>query len=655
MTPLLDRRRSAASPVAASWPDRAEPVSLPPRGRDASCLVTLRRSRATMETSLWRAITETFGSSECLSVLRAEGGELRNATFCTAVSYKMHDLRGGLEVRRGCITAALCATAIGALGPSAAAGRARPATVRVTARVAVGPASAVLQAAGTVTVPGATGPLALTRVAAANGTLAVTGTDTPAGQLPASSLYVYGRPAAGWAAIANPGVYTPPPDTSLDGYGIGSGFVAVTALGGGPSAVTAVLVPGAAGWDATLTPVAYLASASTTGVLAVGGATVVTGGWFRGPAAPNSKMQVFTEPTGGWRGPVAPSATLEASDQAELDAASISGKTIAVASTDAVYLFVEPPGGWSGVVHQSARIALRSPSIAQYPSVSLTGNVLTVVGPAAQAQPASPRATVPVYVVRRPASGWHAIRGLAPRGFIVEPQPQSGYSPIGGTATTDGTVVTGGVGIGASDTCPPCDTTVWAIDGLTAGPPAPLQLPIGPSTQLDGTVDASPAVDGTTLALGAQDGIHLFTVAPPQTARVQQAMLTVGTDRQPRLTLMLASDPPATPTAAVNLVLPAGLRITGSARTRQRGVTATGVVQTELAQRSRLITITFAKPQASTTLSISSGALIESRALRAKLRQIAARGGQTMLTLPTRVIDTSGRTSQSQVTFIARR
>jgi hypothetical protein len=558
-------------------------------------------------------------------------------------------------MRRGCITAVVCASAIAALGPSAAAGRTRPAPVRVTSTVAVGAASAVLQAAGTVTALGGSGTVALTNVAIANGTLAVTGTDTPSGgQLAASSLYVYGRPAAGWAAAANPGVYTPPSDTSLDGYGIGNEFVAVTALGVGPS-VNAVLVPGAAGWGATLTPVAYLAATSTTGVLAVGGATVVTGGWFRGPATPNSEMQVFTEPSGGWSGTVAPSATLEASDQAELDAASISGKTIAVASSDAVYVFVEPAGGWSGVVHQSLRIPLPWALAPQHPSVSLTGNVLTVVGAAAQGQPESSRATVPVYVVRRPASGWQAIRSVAPRGFIVEPQPESGYSPIGGTATTGGTVVTGGVGIGASDTCPPCDTTVWAIDGLTAGPPAALQLPIGPSTQLDGTVDADPAVDGTTLALGAQDGIHLFTVAPRHTARVQHAVLTARTDRQPQLTLTLASDAQATPTAEVDLVLPTGLRITGSVRTRSRGVTATGAAQTKLAERSGLITITFVKPRASTTLSIGSGALIETRALRAKLSRIAARGGQTTLTLPVRVIDTSGRTSQSQVTFTARR
>jgi hypothetical protein len=93
----------------------------------------------------------------------------------------------------------------------------------------------------------------------------------------------------------------------------------------------------------------------------------------------------------------------------------------------------------------------------------------------------------------------------------------------------------------------------------------------------------------------------------------------------------------------------------GSARTWRRGVTATGAVQPGLAERGSLITITFAQPQASTTLSIGSGALIESGALRAKLRRIAAGGGQTTLTLPVRVIDTSGRTSQSQVTFIARR
>jgi hypothetical protein len=207
-----------------------------------------------------------------------------------------------------------------------------------------------------------------------------------------------------------------------------------------------------------------------------------------------------------------------------------------------------PPAAGPGSCARVLRIPLPWALAPQHPSVSLTGNVLTVVGAAAQGQPESSQATVPVYVVRRPASGWQAIRSVAPRGFIVEPQPESGYSPIGGTATTGGTVVTGGVGIGASDTCPPCDKTVWAIDGLTAGPPAPLQLPIGPSTQLDGTVDADPAVDGTTLALGAPDGIHLFTVVPPHTARVQHAVLTARTDRQPKLTLTLASDAQATPT-----------------------------------------------------------------------------------------------------------
>jgi hypothetical protein len=102
-------------------------------------------------------------------------------------------------------------------------------------------------------------------------------------------------------------------------------------------------------------------------------------------------------------------------------------------------------------------------------------------------------------------------------------------------------------------------------------------------------------------------------------------------------------------------VLPTGLRITGSVRTGSRGVTATGAVQTKLAEGSRLITIRFVKPRASTTLSIGSGALIDSSALWAKLSRIAGRGGQTTLTLPVRVIDTSGRTSQSQVTFTARR
>jgi hypothetical protein len=537
-----------------------------------------------------------------------------------------------------------------------------PAHLRVTSQVTTGSASAVLRPAGRLSASDAAGPVSLTDVAIANGTLVATGSqlDPSTGTLTAAQrLYVYSKPASGWQAAQNPTTYQPSDGDVASGYAIGDGFVATEQCtageGCGSAAYDIAILTRQAGSE-QLSGAAQLATGQESivtdgpeGVMAAGGNTVLTG-TSRGP------LHVFTEPTGGWTGTVQPAAELQTSDGAQLFKASLSGDVIAalgrIGATGpvAVYVFTEPVDGWSGAVTQTAKIP-----IAGAFQLGLSGSTMAVLG-GGQSLPGRGSGQqlpeFPLYVLHRPGVGWRTSAPPAPRAFIDGAfEPEDLGSSLGAPSIAGGSVVIADTGgYGAEKDCP-CNSAIWAIGNLAGHAPALLRTPVLQSAKVSQTFDQTVAVDGTTVAIGAADGIHLYTRSTPQPARIAAATLRDLNSTWPRLSLSLASSTRGASIASVRLVPPTRLRVSGRTAVRRRGITASGSGGVKANQGTSFDTVFLHQPRRATTVAVGSGALLESQSLRAALTRIARHGGQRTLTFDIRVGDTAGRSSQSRVTF----
>jgi hypothetical protein len=206
-------------------------------------------------------------------------------------------------------------------------------------------------------------------------------------------------------------------DSTADTLAITAEYSSVAAANGGAAYV---FVKPAAGWQSTSTPNALLIPSDASEdvnwgtSVAIGSRTVVVGSAFQ-PLLDNfGDVYVFVEPPQGWRNTETETAKLTDSRQvrnAELgtslslvDNTIFSGAPGPSPAAGKVDIFIEPTGGWKSGT-QSARLSAgNSYEDAFGASVSLSGKMLAVGAPSAEV------ATAPyagaVYLFVEPASGW---------------------------------------------------------------------------------------------------------------------------------------------------------------------------------------------------------------------------------------------------------
>lgn len=369
---------------------------------------------------------------------------------------------------------------------------------------------------------------------------------------------------------------------------------------------------------------------------AVSGQTVVAAGLADIGGQARVVLYVFTEPPGGWSGALNQVAVLAASDGSALGPFAISGGTVVaeggptggLGARQSVYVFTEPPGGWSGTLSESADLGGGS-----WGSAAISGDTIF----------ASPQASGAVDVFDEPSGGW---AGTLQPGAQLTP---AGGGPLGVAAASDRTVLAVGPGAAYVFTEP---AGGWASENqaarLTVPSGQPGSLAISGQTMVasgnayynynyTGYVFAEPSSgwvdEGPTATLAA--------TGPPRTWRGALRGFSVG---KPKLTLKLSTG--CTPTESVTISLPRGLAFRTNHRTvaRALGVTAAGKL-TFTVTRAKLRLYLLNRPVALVELTINPSALIESKALLARVKthrkpstlsigvRIGDIGGNTRLTL----------------------
>jgi trimeric autotransporter adhesin len=218
----------------------------------------------------------------------------------------------------------------------------------------------------------------------------------------AGAIFVYEKPATGWASMTQTATLTPSDGHNYDAFGsaVAMSGNTIVAIGRGKGYV--FLEP-SGGWvDMTQTGWLVVPSGSSFSV-STDGNTVVTGNPY---ATINSKYAqgaayVFVKPTGGW-GNATPVATLTASDGAASDefgyGVAVSGSKIATgapfaavgsnAYQGAAYAFIKPSTGWKTTSHFDSKVVASDGASGDELgwSVSISGSMLLVGAPGAITQ-----------------------------------------------------------------------------------------------------------------------------------------------------------------------------------------------------------------------------------------------------------------------------
>jgi hypothetical protein len=227
------------------------------------------------------------------------------------------------------------------------------------------------------------------------------------------AVYVYVKPASGWANMTQTAELTPSDGFTFLDFGISvgiSGNTIVVGSYGNNAAYVFTEPPG--GWQ-NMTESAVLSN--TNGVATLFGENVAIDGATIAVSEPKTftsrgRVQIFTEPAGGWVS-ATPTGSIIASDTASYDyfgsALSVSGSTIVAGAYNnnnvgAAYVFVEPAAGWGGSHSQKAKLTASDGRAqdALGAAVAINGNVIV-----AGAQKRN-NDTGLAYVFVEPASGW---------------------------------------------------------------------------------------------------------------------------------------------------------------------------------------------------------------------------------------------------------
>lgn len=238
----------------------------------------------------------------------------------------------------------------------------------------------------------------------------------------AGAVYVFVKPASGWANMLQTAELSPSENAALPGFGYSVAIADDTIFVGAPvSAQVYVFVKPAGGWQ-NMTETAIIQDQPTfsndgfgNGVAVNSSAsTLAVGAVYASPAEVyQGAAYVFEKPLGGWVSTNTPVAVLTASDAAPYDSigncVAVDGKTIVVGaaykpvSTDygAAYVFVKPVSGWADMTETAKLTASgQLPNAELGSSLSILGN--TIVAGAPGPGPVSGNA----YIFVEPLGGW---------------------------------------------------------------------------------------------------------------------------------------------------------------------------------------------------------------------------------------------------------
>jgi len=218
----------------------------------------------------------------------------------------------------------------------------------------------------------------------------------------AGAVFVYEKPAAGWASMVQTAMLTPSDGHNYDAFGsaVAMSGNMVVAIGRGKGYV---FVEPSGGWvDMTQTGWLVVPGGSSLSV-STDGNTVVTGNPYAtiGSKYAQGAAYVFVKPAGGW-GNATPVATLTASDGAAGDefgyGVAVSGSKIATgapfaavgsnSAQGASYAFIKPSTGWKTTAHFDSKIVASDGASGDELgwSMSISGSLLLVGAPGANTQ-----------------------------------------------------------------------------------------------------------------------------------------------------------------------------------------------------------------------------------------------------------------------------
>jgi hypothetical protein len=259
---------------------------------------------------------------------------------------------------------------------------------------------------------------------------------------PAGAVYVFVKPATGWATTSTFNAKLTAPASDAAGFfGAGvaiSGDTVVVGsdvpIGGNPlQSVAYVFVKPATGWATTSTPDARLTPPSApiaflANSVGISGDTVVVGVSVAqiGANAGQGAAYVFIKPGTGWASTSTPDAQLSASDGAANDAlgvsVAISGDAVVASAPSAtigtntnqgaVYVFVKPTTGWATTSVFNAKLTASDGATGDllggfgkpFQDVAISGD--TVVAGAGLATVGGHTTQGAAYVFVKPATGW---------------------------------------------------------------------------------------------------------------------------------------------------------------------------------------------------------------------------------------------------------
>ncbi len=195
-----------------------------------------------------------------------------------------------------------------------------------------------------------------------------------------------------------------------------------------------VFVKPASGWAATTKPTAALTANDGAGLdnlgfsVAISGNTIVAGAPYHGlvSTAGQGAAYVFVKPAGGWVSSGNQTSELTASDGAAHDqlgwSVAISGNTVVVGALEhtedlsihqgAVYVFVKPASGWPSVVgNQTAELTMNDgvPNDNLGYSVAISGDTVVAGAPYHTEDFSTHQGAAYVFVM--PAGGWPSVVG----------------------------------------------------------------------------------------------------------------------------------------------------------------------------------------------------------------------------------------------------
>ena len=253
--------------------------------------------------------------------------------------------------------------------------------------------------------------------------------DTIVVAAPLNGVYVFVKPKSGWRNATQTAELTATNGDFLGSVAIdGSTIVAGAPVSAVAAGAVYVFVKPASGW-ANANETAQLTSSDGTAgddlgdSVAISGGTIVAGAPFATSANYSNgdgpgTAYVFTEPTGGWRNETE-AARLDASDGVSGDmlgfSVAVSGGTVVAGADDefdsprqnpgAAYVFVEPQAGWSSET-QTAKLTASDGAPGDFlgNTVAIHGNTVIAGAPFATVKGDSEQGAA--YAFLKPTSGW---------------------------------------------------------------------------------------------------------------------------------------------------------------------------------------------------------------------------------------------------------